>query len=212
MTSIREQVLSEFVDAWNAGERPDVDEYIARVPAEEQGALGEELATFLTFAPTPEYSDAALTAIRADIAEATVADSEAGLFGSLLARLRGRIGLSTADVAGELVGELGLRANQAAKTAGYLERLEAGSLEPARVSRRVFEALGRLFRVPGGELEGAADRSGWSLAPPAAAPVFRADEDAAAAAGRHLEVLADALAAPGGGARDEVDELFLGGR
>jgi hypothetical protein len=46
----------------------------------------------------------------------------------------------------------------------------------------------------------------------AAAPVFRADEDAAAAAGRHLEVLADALAAPGGEPRDEVDDLFLGGR
>ena len=57
-----------------------------------------------------------------------------------------------------------------------------------------------------------ADGGGWSTTVAHAAPVFRADEDAAARTGRHLEVLADALAAPGGEARDEVDDLFLGGR
>src|SRR3954452_14198296 len=99
VSTVREQVLSEFVDAWNAGQRPDVDEYIARVPAEEQVALGEELASFLAFAPTPEYSDAALTAVRAEIRAATC-DEGAGIFGTLLARLRERLGLSTVDVAG----------------------------------------------------------------------------------------------------------------
>src|SRR3954469_11229728 len=98
MTSIREQVLSEFIDAWNAGQRPDVDDYIARVPAEEQAPLGEELATFLTFAPTPGYSDAALAAMRAEIAASVGPDEERGLFGALLAQLRARLGLSTAEV------------------------------------------------------------------------------------------------------------------
>src|SRR5437763_8219098 len=143
MSSTREQVLSEFIDAWNAGRRPDVDEYIARVPAEEQIALGEELATFLTFAPAPAYSDDALAAIRAEIADA---DEKRPLFPALLTRLRDSLGLSTADVAGKLVDELGLTKKQAPKTATYLERLEAGSLEPVRVSRRVCEALGRVLR------------------------------------------------------------------
>src|SRR3954451_39851 len=106
MSSTREQVLSEFVDAWNAGRRPDVDEYIARVPAEEQVALGEELATFLTFAPAPAYSEDALAAIRAQIAETVGAGEESRLFGVLFARLRERFGWSTAEVAGELVAEL----------------------------------------------------------------------------------------------------------
>src|SRR3954454_15722265 len=106
MSSTREQVLSEFVDAWNAGQRPDVDEYIARVPAEEQVALGEELATFLTFAPAPAYSEDALTAIRAEIDQTVGGGEERGLFGVLFARLRERFDWSTADVAGELVGEL----------------------------------------------------------------------------------------------------------
>src|SRR4051794_17340101 len=214
MNSIREQVLSKFIDAWNAGERPDVDDYLARVPAEEQVSLGEELAAFLTLAPTPEYTDDALTAIRAEIAEVGETSDETRLFGALLMRLRERMDSSTAEVADELVGELGLTQKQAPKTATYLERLEAGSLEPARVSRRVFEALGRVFGISGTELEGAADRSGWIPVPrvTSPAPVFRAGEDAAERAGRHLEVLADALATPGQGARDEVDELFLGGR
>src|SRR4051794_9934148 len=108
MSSIREQTLSEFIDAWNAGQRPDVDEYIARVPAEEQASLGEGLATFLALAPAPAYSDDALTAIRAEIVATVGASEERSLFGVLLARLRERFGWSTADVAGELVGELGL--------------------------------------------------------------------------------------------------------
>src|SRR4051794_6884881 len=105
MSSIREQVLSEFINAWNARERPNVDDYIARVPREEQVALSEELATFLAFAPTPEYPDAALTAIRAEIAESVGVDQR-GLFPGLLAQLRERLGMSTAEVAGELVHEL----------------------------------------------------------------------------------------------------------
>src|SRR4051794_36083931 len=115
MSSTREQVLSEFIDAWNAGERPDVDDYIARVPTEERNALGEELATFLTFAPTPAYSDAALSAIRGEIPEG--AAEQAGVFGALFGRVREQLGLSTAQVAADLVGELELSESQTAKTA-----------------------------------------------------------------------------------------------
>src|SRR5436190_554697 len=213
MSSRREQLLSEFIDAWNAGRRPDVDDYIARVPSEEQAGLGEDLATFLTFAPTPSYSDDSLAAIRAEIEDSVGIEEKRGIFGALLARVRSQLGMSTAEVANELVGELGLATQDATKTARYLERLENGSLEPARVSRRVFAALGKVFRMPNAELESAADRSGWlPMRAMPAAPVFRADEDAASRAGRHLEVLADALAAPGGSTRDEVDDLFLGGR
>jgi transcriptional regulator with XRE-family HTH domain len=217
MTTTREQVLSEFIDAWNAGERPDVDDYIARVPAVEQAELADGLLEFMAFAPTPAYSDEALAAIRAEpvVAETLTARAgRAGVLPALLTRLRERFGMTPDDVAGRVVSELGIPANRMSKTAAYLERLEEGDLEPARVSRRVFDALGRVFRVPSDELQGAADVPGFSRfgVAHAAAPVFRADEDAAAAAGRHLEVLADALAAPGGEPRDEVDDLFLGGR
>src|SRR3954453_16507561 len=157
VSTVREQVLSEFIDAWNAGKRPDVEEYLARVPAEEQVALSEELADFLTLAPTPAYSDEAIAAIEADpavLAALSAGSGRSGLLPDLLKRLRERLGVSTDEVAAELVGELGLAADRAPKTAGYLERLEQGRLEPARVSRRVFEALGRVFGLAGSELEG----------------------------------------------------------
>jgi hypothetical protein len=213
-TTDRDRILSEFIDAWNAGRRPDVDEYLARVDESERGELAGELTAFLRFAPTPEYSDEALAAIRADpiVAEAlAAARGRAGLLPALVVRLRSRLGLSNTEVAGELVRSLDLPEDRAPKTASYLERLERGELEPSRISERVFEALARLFGVPRGELEGAGDVGGWAApAPPAAA--FRASDEAAEETAPHLDLLARGLATPGDAARDEVDDLFLGGR
>jgi len=207
----REQILSEFVDAWNAGRRPDVDVYLARVDEAEREELAAELTAFLRFAPTPDYSDDALEAIRADpiVAEAlTAAGGRGGLLPSLFARLRARLGLSTAEVAAELVQSLSLPTDRAPKTASYLDRLERGELEPSRISGRVLEALARVLRVPRSELEGAGDVGGWTA--PAAA--FRASDEAADEAAPHLDLLARGLSTPGAAARDEVDDLFLGGR
>jgi transcriptional regulator with XRE-family HTH domain len=212
VTSDRDRVLSEFIDAWNAGRRPDVDDYVARVAAAERGELADRLIAFLSFAPTPAYTDAALEAIRAEpaVAEALAAPGErGGLLPALLTRLRQRSSMSTPQLAGALVGALGLAGDRQEKTASYLERLERGELEPTRVSRRVFEALGRVLGVPRDELEGAGDLGGWGPRP---ATMFRADDEAARAVSRHLDVLAEALEAPGGEGRDEVDDLFLGGR
>jgi hypothetical protein len=62
--------------------------------------------------------------------------------------------------------------------------------------------------VPRSELEGAGDVGGWAA--PAAA--FRATDEAADEAAPHLDLLARGLSTPGAAARDEVDDLFLGGR
>lgn len=206
----REQILSEFIDAWNAGERPDAGEHIERAPTNERGELAEEIRMFLAFAPTPAYGEEALEAIRGEpvVQEAFGAARERGdLLPRLLRRLRERRSLTTAQVAGELVADLGLPDGKAVKAASYLDRLEAGDLEPSRVNRRVFGVLARVFGVTSEELEGSGGFAG-----PRAAPVFRAMTAAAEDVEPHLEVLADALAAPGGENRDEVDDLFLGGR
>jgi hypothetical protein len=210
----RDRILSEFIDAWNSGRRPDVDEYLARVNESERDEFAGELTAFLAFAPTPRYSDEALKAIRSEsiVAEAlSSAEGRAGVLPSLLVKLRSRLGLSNAEVAGELVRSLELPEDRAPKTAGYLERLERGELEPSRVSTRVFEALARLFGVPRGELEGAGDVGGWA-SPAAPAAAFRASAEAADEAAPHLDLLAKGLTTPGDAARDEVDDLFLGGR
>lgn len=213
MKAERERILSEFIDAWNAGERPDVDDYIARAPEEERAELADELVTFLSFAPGPAYSEATLEELRSDpiVVEALSAHGErGGLLPALLGRLRERFAMGTDEVAGGLVQELGLPSDKTDKTAAYLERLERGELEPTRVSRRVFAGLAHMFGVSRGELEGAGDFGLWGT--PSPAPVFRAEDEAAASVSQHLDVLADALEAPGGAGRDEVDDLFTGGR
>lgn len=216
MTADRDQILSEFIDAWNAGQRPDVDDFVARVPASDRGELADQLMSFMTFAPTPNYSDAALQAIRREpiVAEALAATSaRGGLLPALLTRMRERASWSTTQVASALVSELDLPDEKASKTASYLEQIERGTLETSGISGRVFAALARIFGVTRDELEGAADMSRWAPLPaPSAAPSFRASKDAAEAVAPDLELLARALHTPGAPGRDEVDDLFLGGR
>jgi transcriptional regulator with XRE-family HTH domain len=209
VASESDRILSDFIDAWNAGERPDVDDHLARAPEAEREDLADALASFLAFAPTPAYSEQALAEIRAEpiVAEALDAGGErSGLMPALLRRLRERLGLSTEQLASELARVLGLGEERRPKTAAYLQRWERGELSSARVSQRVFDGLAGIFGVPRSELEGAADLGAR------VAPVFRASGPEAPAAAPHLELLADALQTPADAEHDEVDDLFLSGR
>src|SRR4051812_32305721 len=145
---------------------------------------------FLAFAPTPDYDDDALAAIRAEpvVASAAVAaGAPGGLWPALLPRLRERAALSTGQLAAGLVSLLGLPADRERKTRGYLERLEAGALEPRGLSGRLLDGMAHLLGVPRGELD-AAGRFG---AAPAAAALFRAEGPAAEAMRDDLDVIAD---------------------
>ena len=61
--SALDQVLGVFIDAWNAGRRPDVDAFLARVPEAERDELAARIATWLELAPTPAYDADARAAI-----------------------------------------------------------------------------------------------------------------------------------------------------
>ena len=87
---------------------------------------------------------------------------------SSLPRLRERAGLSVADVAAALVERFGLSAGATERAAGYLERLERGELEPARVSRRLLDALGELLGAAGAARRRRAARRACAGRPPAA--------------------------------------------
>ena len=67
-----DQVLSEFIDAWNAGERPRAEDYLDRVAPAERAALADRIGDWLDTAPQPRYDDAALAALRAEPAVAEV--------------------------------------------------------------------------------------------------------------------------------------------
>jgi hypothetical protein len=204
VTTEPDQILSEFIDAWNAGERPDVHAHLARAAPEHREELAAEIGRFAEIAPEPAYSPETLALMREE------ADALARL-PSLLARARERARVSVTELGGTLARALSLSDER--KATAYLEQLESGSLDPRGVSRRVLHALARALEVVPAQLEAAADRTAWRPAPVArAAAVWRAEPEAAASERADLETLARAMAVPAPEPWDEVDELFRGGR
>lgn len=207
MTLDPQQALSEFIDAWNAGERPDALDYLERVEPSQRDALSEDIAAWLVVAPTPAYDEPTRERIRAEPLYAAVTealDSDAGAWPAVLPGLRARAGLSVQQLAAKVTEAFGLR-GQEERTADYLQRMERGELEARGVSRRLLGTLARLLGARPEDLEAA---GAMSLRP--AAPVlFRRDPDMASAfVADDLDAVARAVSASGD---DELDRLFTGG-
>jgi hypothetical protein len=213
--SRHDQVLSEFMDAWNAGRRPRMRDYLERVPAgPERDELADDIGTWLEVAPTPAYSAQTRAAIRSEpVVEAIFASvgADEGAWAVVLPRLRGHAGLGIRDLASRLVERFKLGAADEDRAAAYLEQLERGELRPERVSRRLLDALGGLLGVSGASL---ADLGGVVRGPApraAGAPLFRAEKDAGEWVSQDIEVLSRAAMAPAPEPMDELDRLFRGG-
>ena len=210
-----EQVLSEFIDAWNAGRRPRVRDYLRRVPeGTARDDLAEQITTWLEVAPPPAHDAAARAEIRREPIVARVFESvgdDAGLWPTVVPALRARAGLSVRDVAARLVEAVGLGRGDEERTADYLERLERGELPASRVSRRLLDALGGLLGASGGTLADAAGY-GRGLRPATmGAALFRAEGGAQQWVAADIEALSRAAMTPAPPAMDEVDRLFTGG-
>jgi hypothetical protein len=213
--SSTEQVLSEFIDAWNAGRRPRVIEYLARVPdGPQRDELADQIGTWLEVAPTPDYAPGTRAQIREEPAVRHVFEAvgeDAGLWPAVLPQLRAGAGLSVREVAARLVERFGLGGGSEDRAAEYLERMERGELEAARVSRRLLDALGDLVGASGSTLADAG-RLGGAMRPAAAGgTLFRAGDDAADWVARDIEALSRAALTPAPPQMDELDRLFTGG-
>lgn len=210
MTTTIDQALGEFIDAWKSGRRPDVDECLARVPADQRDELATRLQTWLEIAPTPDYDEAALAAISAEPALMAALDAAALddlPVASRVRTLRERAGLSVPDLAARVVERFKLGAPDAeSRTAGYLEELEGEELNPSRLSRRLVEGLATVLGARANAL------FAWGAPPPAPGVVYqRSEEHAGDAFVEEIEALSDAAMAPAPKELDEVDRLFLGG-
>jgi hypothetical protein len=206
-----DRLLSDFIDAWNAGRRPRVDDYLARADPGERDALADALADWLTLAPAPAYDEAARRAIREEPALRAAAEAarrEQGRWPELLPSLRERAGVRLRDLAARVTAAFGLPGEED-RAEAYLHRMERGDLDPQRVSRRLLEALGAALGVSGADLA----RAG-GLRPSAGAPaaLFRAEQDAAASFEEELDALSRAAVTPAPAPMDELDRLFCGGR
>lgn len=208
-----DHILGEFIDAWHAGQRPDIAAFVARAEGKRaREELTARLATWLEIAPTPAYDAGARAqiaqepALRAALQAAALA--EAPLPARLVA-LRERAGLAVRDVAQRLVAVFDL--DDAARAESYLARVERAELDGGRLSRRLLDALAAIL---------GADRdllTPLGLPAPMAAPAAPAQAffRSAAEPGEWVEDDIDALSraalAPAPPPPDELDRLFLGG-
>jgi len=208
MTSI-EQLIGEFIDAWNAGRRPDVSAFLARAAQSDRDELAEQLSTWLQIAPTPDYDDDTRAAIAQEpalVAALAAAAIPQPPLAQRISALRQRAGLAVRDVAHRLVAIFEIDDEQ--RATDYLERVERDELDPSRMSRRVLDALAAIL---------GADREELALGPtPAFAPgqaFFRADENAEQWIAEDIDALSRAALSPAPASRpmDELDRLFLGG-
>ncbi len=182
-----DRLFSDFVDAWNRGEDPSVQDGArpgrarrarrAARAALRSGSRSRRRPRCSRRRPRPWRTTRSLRAAL----EAT--GREAGAWPELLPRLRDRAGLSVRAVAERLVGVFGLR-GQEERAVARLEEMERGELDATRVSRRLLDALGTVLGVPGEELA----EAGTLRFRPAAAPsaLFRADGEPTPGARRGL--------------------------
>jgi transcriptional regulator with XRE-family HTH domain len=213
--SSTEQVLDDFIEAWNAGLRPRVREYLSRVPAgAPRDELADRLALWLEAAPAPEHDERTRAAIRAEpVVQRTLAavGEAAGLWPAVVPRLRARAGLSVRDLAAGVVERFGVpAAGGEDRAVDYLERLERGELEPARVSRRLLEALAARLGVGADLLAGLGAGAGPRAATSGGA-LYRAPAGPDATLVGDIETLSRAALTPAPPPMDELDRLFLGG-
>jgi len=213
MTTTIHQALGEFIDAWNAGLRPDAHDYLARVDPSERDALARHLETWLDVAPNPDYDEATRARIAAE--PPLVAALEAGRLAELplperVTTLRERAGLALGEVAARIVDRFGLSGAAAAdRTADYLDRLEREELDEDRLSRRLLDGLARVL---GGPPEALTTPVTGMRAAPALGQVFQRSEDHAGDEFvQEIEALSDAAMTPAPEPMDDVDRLFLGG-
>jgi len=210
-----DRLLGEFADAWNAGERPRVQDFIDRAPAERRDELADLIEAFLAVAPTPRYSEETMAELMREpavLASVESARGRSGLLPSLLPRLRERARLRRDEVVARLTATLRVPGAEP-KMARYLHQLESGTLEAGGVSRRVLEALASILGARVEEIERAADAPGLGGGTGPAPAFMRSVEAFDAAAEPPVMASAPAARAPAADEDwDEVDRLFRGGR
>jgi transcriptional regulator with XRE-family HTH domain len=204
-----DDLLNEFVDAWNAGGRPRVDDFVSKAPQGQGDELAGLIGAFLELAPTPPYTPEQLRELRADPVVRQVSgliDSPSGLWPTLLPRLRKRAQLTRDQVVERLAKALGVQGREP-RVKEYYHQMESGLLDPQGVSSQVLESLAGIFKVSVGEIEAAGDFP-FEPGGPASPAYMRSYSLGEIGGSDGVDFDVASVAPP----LDEVDELFRGGR
>ena len=203
-----DELFEQFKAARARGGQTDVAALVAEVDGPERAELVTLIDAYLTRAPRAEWDAEAYERSGAPHAVQSVSASlrgQAGLWPSLLPRLRNQARIKRSDLTAELAERLGAE-RQRDKVAGYYHGMEQGTLPAAGVSDTVLDALGAIVGVGRDRLR----RAGQALGPgpegSSTEAVFARQTTATPAAGSEVADLAAEPPQP-----DEVDRLFTGG-
>jgi hypothetical protein len=183
VAELARELFAEFADAYARGERPDARVFLDRAGSEEE-QLARLIELFLQGVPAPPArpQDAALLA------------AWLGAEPPLL-ELRRRQGLRVDEVVDRLGAALGIDARRQPRLKWQYQRLEGGTLDPAGVAARVWQALAEIFAEPVRDLARA-----WRAQPAPRAAFLRAP----------LATSATTVPASGPDPDEEIDALFAG--
>lgn len=134
------ELFDEYAAAYSRGKRPSADDFLDRAGPERE-ELAALLAEYLRRAPVHSPSAEDQRHLELLLAQEP----------PLLA-LRTERGLRREEVVESLADRLGVAPELHEKLRLRYHELETGQLEPARVDRRVWEALAELLKVRAGEL------------------------------------------------------------
>ena len=210
-----DELFRSYVAQHRAGEDPAERELLSQVEGTDRDELAAMIDGYLARAPRRAWDAEAFEASGAPAFVQSVARSlegSAGLWPTLLPRLRNRARIARKDLVGELADRLGV-GKRRDKVELYYHQMEQGLLPADGVSDSVLEALGSIL----GESRDALRRAGESLGTGAGLP----DADAAAfartagTAASEQDLDAPVAASPppstDEGDWDDVDRLFRGG-
>ena len=183
------ELFDEFAAAYARGERPSLDDYLARA-GDDAGELARLADRWLERAPAPPAREGSVELLDAFLAR------EPGLVA-----LRARKGLRVDDVVDALLGKLSLDVGKREKVKRLYQQLEGGLLDPGRVSAKVWDVV-RDAVGPGAE-----EATRWRAGPVVAAPVYSRQDVLYQRAASAPPPSAD-RAAPAAEEPDEIDRLF----
>jgi hypothetical protein len=214
MTHVR-QLLEQFKAEFRGGRSPNPRAFLERVEGLQRSQLERGIEHFLVAEPRRGYDEEAIPFSSArGVAEnmERAMMSQAGLWPSLLPRLRARTRLRRAELIGRLARALEAE-EQAGKVGAYYHGMEQGTLSANGVSDRVLQALGAIVGETADRLRAAGQAfepvQGLGDAPTSAfarTTVPRSSDSSAGA-----ERAPEPSPSPDPGEWDEVDRLFRGG-
>ncbi len=206
MSASVERVFLEALDDLRAGRVEQVDHYLELVPASERAKLADLLAMYFASRRHPvrhEVPPATYERILATLDRVTETAGQSGTLPGLLAELRRTRGLRRQEITRALCQLLNLGEDALVQLEREYHRLETGQLDGRRLSRRLLEALGHIFRMPVDDLAAASAPLGEQT-PPAARRFARSK--GAVTAATHAPSAQPEKHDP------EVRTLFYGGR